>query len=393
MSQRSASAPVRTPGIVRRIAAARFPAAFLAAVMHAAVAVAPVHAQAVPATPAETPPAAAARPAPPAVTVSGIVFGNYQYMLGGPRKDFSQFLLDRAYLTVRGTPAPRTGIRLTSDVYQAEDNGWSVRMKYAYVDYRVGGSDAWATTLRAGMLQTVAIEHLESFWPRWLGPVAIDRHGFFQSADVGAAALTVLPAQLGEVYAHVVNGTGYTRREADRYKDLGVRASVTPFAGRATGVLASMALTAWVYEGATAGAPLTDGSRRPLSRDRWGLHAGIRGARLTAAIDHSRSSDDIQTGSDPLGVVVTPRDGAITSAFAIVRPLAPPAGTSRFGVVGRYDQVERGDLPGSDYHYVLGGALYDVNSRLSIALNYQEQMGIAAPSPFRGVLANVVVSF
>ena len=388
MSQRSASSLTHTSRVSGCVLAAA-----AAAVIHAAVAAAPLHAQASGTGSTARPSGAQSQAAAPAVSVSGIVFANYQYMLGGPRKDFSQFVLDRAYLTVRATPAPRMAVRLTSDVYQAADNGWSVRMKYAYLDYAVGGSAAWATTLRAGMLQTVAIEHLESFWPRWLGSVAIDRHGFFQSADVGAAALTMLPARLGEVYAHVVNGPGYTRRETDRYKDVGLRASITPFAGRMTGMLASTALTAWAYEGTTVGARLADGSQHPLSRDRWGLHAGIRGARLVAAIDHSRSTDDLQTGSDPLGVTIAPSDGAITSGFAILRPFRTPAGKSPFGIVGRYDQVERGDIPGSDYHYLLGGALYDVNGRFSVALNYQEQLGAAAPSPFRGMLANVVVSF
>ena len=327
------------------------------------------------------------------MSVSGVLFGSYQYTLGGPRRDFNQFSLDRAYLTLRGTPAPRVAFRVTSDVYQADDNGWSVRMKYAYLDYALGGGPAWATTIRAGMLQTVAIEHLESFWPRWLGPVAIDRHGFFQSADVGAAAQTVLPGRFGEVYAHVVNGTGYTRRESDRYKDVGVRASITPFATRATGLLASAAFTAWVYDGTTAGQAIADGSRPPLSRDRWGVHAGVRGTRITAALDHSRSTDDLQGGSDLLRAFVTPSDGAITSAFAIVRPLPAPGGKSPFGFVGRYDSVERGDLPGSDYHYLLAGALFDVNARLSASLNYQEQLGEEAPSPFRGALASFVLSF
>lgn len=355
-------------------------------VVHLAAGTASLNAQA----PGGRPPGAET---PPTVSVSGVIFGNYQYVLGGPRKDFSQFVLDRAYLTVRGTPASRTAFRVTSDVYQAADNGWSVRMKYAYLDYTLASGPAWATTIRAGMLQTVAIEHLESFWPRWLGSVAIDRHGFFQSADVGVAAHTALPGRLGELYAHAVNGPGYTRRETDRYKDLAIRATITPFAARATGLLASASLTGWVYEGTTIGAALADGSQRPLSRDRWGVHAGVRGARLTAAVDHSRSTDDVQTGTDPFTVVVAPSDGAITSGFAIIRPLPAPAGKSPLGIVARYDQVERGDLPGSDYHYLLAGALFDVNSRFSAGLNYQEQLGDAAPSPFRGMLANFTMSF
>ena len=138
-------------------------------------------------------PTAPARFAAP--VVSGTIRGNYHYLLGGPNEDFNQFAVERVYLTVRGGVAPRTSFRVTSDVFQSGDsNGWTVRMKYAYLDYALR-TGAWATALRAGILQTVAIEPQETYWPRWLGPVAIDRAGFFQSADAGVSATTTLPAR------------------------------------------------------------------------------------------------------------------------------------------------------------------------------------------------------
>lgn len=53
------------------------------------------------------------------------------------------------------------------------------------------------------MLQTVVIEHGESFWPRWLSRSAVEISGFFASADVGAAAQINLPSKRGELYATV----------------------------------------------------------------------------------------------------------------------------------------------------------------------------------------------
>src|SRR5688572_25703490 len=149
-----------------------------------------------------------AQPAAPPVSVSGLIFGNYQYHLSGQSKDFNQFLLDRAYITVRATVSDRMSVRLTTDVFQSgHQNGW---------------------TMRAGMLHNVMVEQVEQFWPRFVSQVALERSGGFASADVGAAGLVTLPARLGEVYAHVVNGPGYTRREADRFKDLGARLTLTP---------------------------------------------------------------------------------------------------------------------------------------------------------------------
>lgn len=345
-------------------------------------------------------PASAPTTTPP--TLSGTIRGNYHYLLGGPKEDFNQFSLDRVYVTVKGAPAPKLDYRVTTDVFQSGDgNGWTIRMKYAYLGYAFGGDQPWATTLRAGILQTVTIEQQENYWPRWLGPVAIDRHGFFQSADAGVATQTALPNGLGEIYAHVVNGNGYVRRETDRYKDLGARLSLTPFSSSGNKLLASTTLSGWVYDGALASdfvndtlAPVGTG----LNRDRWGVHAAMKDPRITLAGDYSRRIDDVEDGAntpvDPR--IVTERDGTVASGFAIVRPLAfvNAKGTSPFGLIGRYDHVEpNADRPDDDFHYLLGGAIYDIDKRFSISLNYQEQLGGVAPSPFRGVFANVVVDF
>lgn len=320
-------------------------------------------------------------------SISGTIRGNYSYLLGGPREDFNQFVVERVYVTVRGPVAPRTSFRVTSDVYQSGDaNGWTVRMKYAYLDYLLS-EGAWATSLRGGILQTVAIEKQEELWPRWLGPVAIDRHGFFQSADVGASITTELPSDFGEVFAHVVNGTGYTRRETDRFKDFGARATLTPLAGRAPGLLGSLSLTGWVYEGATASS-----TNQALQRDRWGVHAGVKAPRLVAAVDHSRRTDEAETGTP---AVVVGEEEAVTSAFAIVHPLTRADGVASpaLGLVGRYDNVAPVGDGGDGYHYLLGGVIWTIHSRLAVSLNYQEQLGQPAPSPFRGAFMNFVLDF
>lgn len=350
-------------------------------------------------TPASTPPAQATTPTTP--SVGGTIRGNYHYLFDGPREDFNQFAIERVYVTVRGTAAPKLDYRVTTDVFQSGDgNGWTIRMKYAYLDYGFGAGRPWETHLRAGILQTVTIEQQEEYWPRWLGPVAIDRHGFFQSADAGVAIETALPNRLGKVYAHVVNGTGYTRRETDRFKDVAARLSLTPFASSESRLLASTTISGWAYQGAEASdfvrdsiAPVAAG----LERDRWGVHAAVKDPRLVAAVEYSSRTDDLESGANtPLSPrIVRSRTGAIASGFAIVRPFAlvNATGTSPFALIGRYDQVTPDDDADGDFHYLLAGGIYDINRRFSISLNYQEQWDGAAPSPFRGMFANVVVDF
>src|ERR671914_3120200 len=89
---------------------------------------------------------APAQPATPAVNVSGLIFGNYQYHLSGQSKDFNQFVVDRAYINVRATISERMSIRVTTDVFQSGDqNGWTIRAKYAYLQYDAVRAANWRT--------------------------------------------------------------------------------------------------------------------------------------------------------------------------------------------------------------------------------------------------------
>jgi hypothetical protein len=351
------------------------------------------------------------QPAGPSVSVSGVVFGNYQYQLSGPGKDFNQFLLERAYLTVRASLTDRTSVRVTTDVFQSGDqNGWTVRAKYAYLQYQVVKAASWATLVRAGMIQNALTEHEEGFWQRFLAQVPLERNGGFATADVGVAAQLTLPARVGELYGEIVNGPGYTRRETDRFKDYALRVTLTPLAGRVAGLLSTLAVSPWIYEGATAStfvrgggggqiAPVGEG----LPRTRRGIFTGVRDPRLTAAVQAARMrtvTDALGTGPTPARVV-SDVDADILAGFAIVRPLAAltKTGHSPFGVVARYDDVKTDVDRGDRYHFLIAGLLYDVNQRSTIALDYQEQLAnsgapaLPAPGAFRTLFAHVVVNF
>jgi hypothetical protein len=351
------------------------------------------------------------QPASPVVTVSGLIFGNYQYHLSGQSKDFNQFVLDRAYVNVRATLTDRLNLRITTDVFQSGDqNGWTIRAKYAYLHYDLLKRAGWSTGIRAGMLHNVLIEHVEQFWPRFVERAPLERSGGFASADVGVAALLTLPARWGEVYAHVVNGPGYTRRETDRFKDYAARVTVTPLAGRVAGPLSTLTISPWIYEGAVASrfergggggaiAPVGGG----LPRDRHGVVVGIRDPRLTAGVEAAR----MHTVTDTLGPAATPTRAVsdvrtdLLAAYGVLRPLAffNAARRSRFGFIGRYDGVEANTAVGDRYHFLLAGLLVDWSPRSAVVLNYQEQLASAgvpplpAPGAFRAVFANVVVSF
>jgi hypothetical protein len=352
-----------------------------------------------------------AQPAAPTVSVSGLIFGNYQYHLSGQNKDFNQFLLDRAYVTVRATVGDRMSVRVTTDVFQSGDqNGWTIRAKYAYLQYDLLKGAPWNAAVRAGMLHNVMVEHVEQFWPRFVSQVAFERSGGFASADVGAAGLVTLPGRLGEVYAHLVNGPGYTRRETDRFKDYAARLTLTPLAGRASDFLSTLTISPWFYAGASASTFVTGGGggaispiRAGLPRDRYGVVVGLRDPRLTGGAEIGR----MRTVTDALGPgpiptrVVTDARANIWTAFGTLRPLAFASSThrSRFGLIVRYDNVESNTATEDRYHFLIGGLLFDLNSRSTLVLDYQEQLtnsgapALPAPGSFRALFAHIVVNF
>lgn len=341
----------------------------------------------------ETKPDTAAKaPPPPRADLSGVLFANFQY--GGPAgsRSSNRFEAERAYLTVRGRLNDRASIRVTADVYQQRDTtrddyygGWTFRAKYAFLQYELLTGDhpsRFRANARLGVLNTVVVEHEESFWPRWISNVGLERAGFFSSADVGAAATLVFPGKRGELYATVTNGPGYQAQEADRFKDAAVRLTMTPFGSSQNELLRTFTLSPWVYKGARASryaagvgsiSPVTDAR----ARDRWGVLTGVNGRSLTMAAHLGVRREEIETlgitGADS-AVDVRTGDARIVSGFAILRPFAhrPTAAAHPLGLLVRVDAIEDLDI-GGNRQAVIAGLIWELGSRLSLALDYQEQ--------------------
>ena len=325
---------------------------------------------------------------------SALLFGNFQWRtdsaakFGTGGKPANRFDVGRAYLTFRAPAGDRASVRITTDIFQNTAagyyGGWAVRLKYGILQYDVtrslAGIEGFGAVARIGMLHTVVIEHVETFWPRWLGNSAVETHGFFSSADVGAATLLILPRRHGEVYLTITNGPGYTAAESDRFKDVAARFSFTPFAGD-SGLLRTFTISPWVYNGNTAsafvqGGPgqvgrVTDGVRR----DRRGLFVGLRERRLTVGAEFAQRLEEIESGANTALVprVVRERTGNLTSVFTVLRPVELfGSGTrSRLGLVGRLDRFKVDTEADPATELVILGATWDLNDRTAIAVDYQ----------------------
>jgi hypothetical protein len=344
-------------------------------------------------------------PAPrPSLDFSGVLFGSFQYHTepaarAGANKD--RFSLDRAYLTFRMPAGNRAGIRVTADIFPNGTSGYDFRAKYAYLQYDYSRGAKGAALARVGILHTVEIDHEETFWPRWISQVGTERFGFFSSADLGVATSLTLPRKAGELYATVTNGPGYQNAGADdRFKDYAARLTLTPLASAPNPVLRTLTISPWYYKGDTASrfgpnSPLASmpGYRGPVTRgiqrDRYGVLAGVRDPRFILAGHWAEIRNELESDSNTVAhpALITGRQtGELWSGYTIAKPFALAAGGSSalapLGVVLRYDHFKPNKKLDPYTQYVVGGVTWDLNKRVSLALDYQETLprGGQAPS-------------
>ena len=338
----------------------------------------------------------------PALDFSGVLYANFQRRTDSIAKATngteasSRFDVERVYLTFRASAGERASVRITTDIFNNIDpatngyyKGWTARIKYAYLQMNfannIGGVSGLNALARIGMLHNVVIEHEETYWPRYLSQVGLERSGgFFSSADVGAAVLVALPKKMGEVYTTVVNGPGYTASEADRFKDFGARLTLTPFAnGTTLGAWGqTFAISPWVYSGQTASqfqnggvgqvGPVSDG----LKRNRYGVFVGARDPRLTLGASFGERTETTEGGSNTVGDPRTTADntGKVTSFFGVVRPGLWAGKTGRvakIGLLGRVDTFTPNVDADPNTQLAIVSLFYEPNSRITLSLDMQ----------------------
>ncbi|MEO7217997.1 MAG: hypothetical protein ABI026_07370 [Gemmatimonadaceae bacterium] len=327
------------------------------------------------------------------IDFSGVVFGNYQYQGGaGASKDQNKFDVERAYLTFKMPAGDRASIRVTSDLYQQTSSGndayykgWVLRAKYAYLQYdflKAHKRADWGFTSRIGLIHTMWIDQEENFWPRWLSQTPVERAGFFSSADAGVTGIVSLPNKLGEAYLAVTNGSGYASRETDRFKDYQARLTITPMTSSNLSYLRTLAIDGWVYRGGLASKFVNGGADQigpigsGLARNRYGAFVGIRDPRLVLGVEYAQRRDGMDTGANtvasPAGI--SDSTGRLVAGYIVAKPfkIADATSTIPLGVVLRYDQVTPNTSASPTINTFIGGLNWDLNSRTSVSLDYQE---------------------
>jgi hypothetical protein len=191
---------------------------------------------------------------------------------------------------------------------------------------------------------------------------------------------------MGELYATITNGPGYTSREIDRFKDYATRITVTPWASQPKSILQSLALSGWVYKGATASRFASSGTGQTgplgyaLDRNRWGLHAGLLNPRLTLGAEYASRQEEGELGNNTQASPATVIDstGTLASAYAVLRPFASrTAHPHPLGLVARYDRVNVDTDNDARYDVIIAGLIWDLSSKASFSIDYQDNKPVS----------------
>ena len=364
------------------------------------------------AAPLAVPAQGAPAPAPASkLDFSGIMVGAFQYQTTAGAKNTNKFDMERAYLNFRMPVADRLSMRVTADISpQQSGTGYVFRAKYAFLQYdRPANTSGYSGLLRAGVLQTVTIEHQEQFWPRWMGTVGLERFGYFSSADVGVAGQMNFPKKRGELYAVMTNGNGYSRPETDRFKSYAARLTLTPLAAGKHGLLTTLAISPWIDVNQAAskfvagGAGQTGAIGEGLLRNRYGVFAGIRDPRLVIGAGYSQRVDGTEGGANTSASPRTVSDikGNLLSAYTVIRPfqLADSTSKSPVSIMIRYDAIQPDQsLSSQSDHLFESSLIFDVarSRRAQIAFDFQETLGkapAAAIAPNKMFQVRMVANF
>lgn len=342
---------------------------------------------------------------------SGLIFGAFSLKTNAGAQGANKFDLERAYLNFRMPVADHLSMRVTTDISPQQSGvGYVLRAKYAFLQYDrpavQGGPSAF---IRAGVLQTVTIEHQEQFWPRWMGTVALERFGYFSSADVGVSGQVNFPGKKGEIYAAVTNGNGYANPETDRFKSYAARLTLTPLAAGKHGIWTTFAISPWLDMNQGASKFVTGGTGQVgaigegLVKNRYGIFAGIRDPRLTLGISASQRIDGTESGAN---TVASPRSvadvtGRLLSAFTVVRPFQLMDSTSKspVSILLRYDAIKPNTSVSSQSNHLFESSLiFDVarSKRVQVAFDFQETLGTvpaATIAPAKVLQVRMVTNF
>lgn len=298
--------------------------------------------------------------AQPPVQMSGVFFGLFSYTHSGIEgKDFNRFDFDRVYLTAKSQLFDQGKVQLTTDIYRNSATGsyyagLSLRLKFAYFDY----APTSAVSIKIGMIPTHWFGLIDQYWKyRGLAASVGDRSGYLSSADLGLSIAYALPGKFGELSGYIFNGTGYAAPETNRFKDVALRLTVSPFPDDPA--LKQLLLAGHWYKGSNIST-----ATLALPRDRYGMFLSYGYSFATIGVEYNVRKD----------APVNPDTLFSGNAFSIFGEVKAPWEEWRnsFSLVWRHDVLEPDVDKGGDMtRFTILGLAYKLHEKVTLVLDRQ----------------------
>ncbi len=285
----------------------------------------------------------------PSVTVGGVTYAQFYYLVSDTANHGNNFDLTRAYVNVVGR-FDAVGTRVTSDVYRVADGSLAYRLKYAFVTYTPKGSPL---TWKFGQMQTAWIDWEETLWDyRMQGTIALDRGdqiaplGYLSSSDFGAGVDGKWQGDRFNAQLAVVNGENYNKAPGDKRKDVMARASLRVRHTDDSSRVGGLRLSAYGQFGRPNGGGTRQRALGMLS---------YRSRRLTLAAE-------LAAMRDGAAAPAAPRTGRLVSAFGVYR-----FPRSRAAVIARVDVLDPNTATANNRQTrIIAGVSYQVSPNLRV---------------------------
>ena len=275
----------------------------------------------------------------PQVSVTGVVYTQYQYTDTPNALNLSTFDMTRAYVNVLGRFSNGITTRVTTDILPSAAGNQFIRLKFAYAAWTPTGS---SLTYKLGMIHTPWVDFEETLWDyRMQGTIAVDRNPLggpstMTAADIGVGVDGHWNGERINGQLTIVNGEGYAGGTGDFRKDVQARVSVRV-------------------------QPTNDNSR--VGGLRVSGYAGI--GKATGGLDRNRFLGMLSYRTlqyTLAGEFVSVKNGAVTgsiiSAFGVYH-LSPP---SKIAFIGRVDVVDPDNNTANDGNTrIIAGASYQLS--------------------------------
>jgi hypothetical protein len=306
---------------------------------------------------------APAAPAPP-VTIGGVVYGQYRYLVNDTAAHVNQFDVTRAYLNVIGRFDGGLMTRVTGDVYRAADNSLVYRLKYAHFGWTPKNSPV---TYKFGLLQTSWIDWEEALWDyRMQGTMPAERAGYLSSSDFGIAADGNFNKELVDAQVAIVNGANYNGGSGDQHKVGMARVSVRLAPSDDASRVGGLRLTGFAMAGKPAGGGVKNRYIGMLSFKN----------KIVAAAAEFVATDDSVFSSVPANVKRDTK-GRVIAFYGTVKP---PKSSVAF--IARVDLVDPNtNVTGDKQTRFIGGLSYQLNSHIRLLADLDALSFETTPSP------------